>query len=114
MTLPIFFPPIYKYKAVAMNKSRKIFPVSQCGKNREGSLGKCADIRGIRARSIIYGTNPVQIQVLPRSQLCSAEGQSGSFIPVWEGLVLILPPGEAVGPAGNHSGEKTQMRRLTM
>lgn len=42
------------------------------------------------------------------------EGRSGSFIPAWEGLVLILPPGEVVGAAGDHAREKTQTRRLMM
>lgn len=64
MTLPINFFPIYKYKAVAMNKSRKIsLPISQCGKNTEGSLGYHADMRGITASSISYGMNPGQIKV---------------------------------------------------
>lgn len=49
-----------------------------------------------------------------RESAVLGEGRSGSFIPAWEGLVLILPPGEVVGPAGDHAREKTQTRRLLM
>jgi len=75
---------------MAMYKSGKIsLPISQYGKNTEGSLGYCADMRGIRASSISYGKNPGQTKVLPGSQLCSGEGKSESIILVLEGGFLF-------------------------
>lgn len=85
-----------------MNKGSKIsFPVSQRGKNTEGSLGYRAEMRGVKAAFTSCGTDPGQINVLPGSQLCCGL----SIIPVLEGLVLVLVSGEAVG---NHSHEKTR------